>query len=341
MEAKDILKKLVGFNTVNDNQNKEIINYIEKILIDKGFKTESKGKCLIMSIKDKQKMGFLGHTDTVMAKRSEWNTDPFEMKEDNGKLYGLGVCDMKGGIAAIIQAVLDTNWDKLKYGVKLYFTYDEEINFSGIKEIVSKKERFPNNMIIGEPTNNVIMNGSKGLLELQISFNGISAHSSTPDKGINAIENCIDFLNDLKKFYNNQIKKDKCNDFKINYTTMNIGKIKGGKSINIVPNDCSVLIDFRIVKNNHIDLILNMINEVIKKYRGNYKVINNIKAFTNENQNICPTNFITEASFIKCKNKYILGVGPVNAHEVNEYITIESLEKLTKQYKEKINKFCL
>ena len=53
------------------------------------------------------------------------------------------------------------------------------------------------------------------------------------------------------------------------------------------------------------------------------------------------TNFITEASFINSKNRYILGVGPINAHEANEYITIESLDKLVEQYKQIIHKLCL
>ena len=156
--------------------------------------------CLIMSIKENCKIGFLGHTDTVQS-GSDWTYNPLEMTEIYNKLYGLGTCDMKGGIAAILKAVLDTDWNKLSYGIKLFFTYDEEIGFEGIKEINSLSIEMPENMIIGEPTNNEIMNGSKGLLELQIEFDGKSAHSSNPEKGVNAIEKCTDFLVELKEFY--------------------------------------------------------------------------------------------------------------------------------------------
>lgn len=337
MGVKEILKDLVRFNTVEDKENTEIMNYIEGILKNKGFKTDYKSKCLVMSIKDEYNLGFLGHTDTVQA-GSDWSADLFKMKENNGNLYGLGVCDMKGGISAILQAVLETDWEKLKYGIKLYFTYDEEINFQGIKELVENNEKFPQNMIIGEPTNNVIMNGSKGLLELKLIFSGISAHSSMPYKGENAIEKCMDFLNELKNFYN-ELKVDESNNFEIGYTTMNIGKIEGGKSINIVPNSCEVLIDFRIVKEEHTELILTKINELTQKYNGNYNIINNIKPFINQDEKINSTNFITEASFINTKNRYILGLGPINPHQANEYITIESLNKLVKQYKEMIYKY--
>jgi acetylornithine deacetylase len=338
MSAKEILKNLVSFNTVNDKENIVIINYIEKILKDKGFRLESKSKCLIMSIKNEYKLGFLGHTDTVIGD-SNWETNPYEMIEKNGKLCGLGVCDMKGGLAGILQAVTEIDWKSLKYGMKLYFTYDEEIGFNGIKEIVDKKEKFPNYMIIGEPSNNVVMNASKGLLEIKLTFIGVSSHSSMPNKGQNAIEKTIKFLNELEVFYN-ILKKDKNDNFEINYTTMNIGKISGGTSINIVPNYCEVLIDFRIIKNEHINLILDMINKLTLKYDATYEVINNIKSFINKNEKICSTNFITEASFIDTENKYILGVGPVNPHEANEYIMEESLEKLVTQYKDMIYKFC-
>ena len=108
-----------------------------------------------MSIKEKQNLAFLGHTDTVQG-LNDWTYNPLELKEENGRLYGLGSCDMKGGIAGILKAVLDTDWNKLKTGIKLYFTYDEEIGFEGIKEIVRKNEKMPENVIIGEATNNEI-----------------------------------------------------------------------------------------------------------------------------------------------------------------------------------------
>lgn len=68
------------------------------------------------------------------------------------------------------------------------------------------------------------------------------------------------------------------------------------------------------------------------------EIINNINPFINENEIINMSDFRTEASFIEGKNKYILGVGPVNAHKKDEFITIKSLELLEKQYIDIINK---
>lgn len=136
-----ILKDLISFNTINDKENKKIIDYIENYLKNVGFKTEYKTKVLVMSIGENQKLGFMGHTDTV--EYIDEFKNPFNLKEENNYLFGLGVCDMKGGIAAVLDAVAQINFKNLKYGIKLYFTYDEEIGFSGIYELVNKKEVYP------------------------------------------------------------------------------------------------------------------------------------------------------------------------------------------------------
>lgn len=339
MQAKEILKNLIKFNTYKDNENKEIIDYIQKLLDEKGFKLEYRSKCLVMSIKEKCKIGFIGHTDTVQS-GNDWVYNPLELTEIDNKLYGLGTCDMKGGIAAILKAVLDTNWNKLNYGIKLIFTYDEEIGFEGIKEINSLNVEVPETIIVGEPTNNDIMNGSKGLLEFKLEFEGKSAHSSNPEKGVNAIEKCIKVLNELKIFYEN-LKFEIDNRFKIPYTTMNIGRIDGGNSINIVPNNYVTYIDFRVVNNKHRGKIIEKLNQLKEKNQFEYKIVNDIKPFITENENSKTIDFITEASFIQSRNRYILGTGPINAHEANEYVTIDSLNTLVKQYKQIINKLCL
>lgn len=339
MQAKEILENLVRFNTYKDKENREIMDYIQKLLIGKGFDLEYKSKCLVMSIKEECKIGFIGHTDTVQS-GNDWIYNPLELTEIDNKLYGLGTCDMKGGLAAILKAVLDIDWNKLNYGIKLIFTYDEEIGFEGIKEINDLNIEIPENVIIGEPTNNEIMNGSKGLLELKLEFDGKSAHSSNPEKGINAIEKCIEFLDELKKFYKD-LKLDIDNRFKIPYTTMNIGRIEGGKSINIVPNNCETYIDFRVINNKHREKIIEKVKQLKEKYQFKYTIINDIKPFITESEISKTTDFITEASFIQSKNRYILGTGPINAHEENEYITIDSLNLLVKQYKQIINELCL
>ena len=266
MEKYTILKDLIAFNTIKDKENKEIINYIEKYLINLGFNTEYKGKYLIMSIKENPKVGFLGHTDTVEY-IDGWKTNPLELIKIDNKLYGLGTCDMKGGIAAMLEVVSQIDFNKLNYGMKLYFTYDEEIGFGGINDIVNSKEKFPENMIFGELSNNEILVGSKGLLEYHLKFIGKKAHSSDPEKGISANLNAIKFLFELSEFYEEKIKPFKEEAYTIPYTTMNVGIINGGSAMNSVSASCKVKMDFRLVNEKHIELIKTKVNELSKKYK--------------------------------------------------------------------------
>lgn len=334
-----ILNELVKFNTIKDKENKEILNYLENILSKIGFKTERKEKFLIMSNKKDCSLGFLGHTDTVEYTEG-WKYEKFNTTKIENKIYGLGVCDMKSGIAAMISSISQIDFSKMKNGIKLYFTYDEEIGFSGIKDVLKYEKNFPDIMIIGEPTNNEIIVGSKGLIEYKISFKGIKAHSSTPDKGKNAIMDAVSFINDLNYFYEKELRQNTNTNFEIPYTTMNIGKITGGSAINSVPDSCEFLVDFRTTDIYCESLIVKKINDLKNQYGCNIQKINRISPFINSIENSKKTcNFITEASFLK-NNRVILGAGNITSHEVDENIDVDSLYQLVEQYKYFIKKYC-
>lgn len=247
---------------------------------------------------------------------------------------------MKSGIAAIISAVSDIDFQNLKKGIKIYLTYDEEVGFSGIKDVLKYEKDFPKTIIIGEPTDNEIVVGSKGLIEYEISFKGVKTHSSTPEKGENAIMKTVAFINELSEFYETEIKSHKNLKFEIPYTTMNIGKIDGGSAINSVPDFCKILVDFRTIDKESEEKILKEIENLKEKYNAEVREINKISAFLNEFDGYSKTsNFITEASFLKNK-RIILGAGPITAHEKDEYIALDSLHRLVKQYKEITQKNC-
>lgn len=335
MNAKEILNDLVSYNTINDMQNNEIINYIEKYLERYNFKTEYKSNCIVMSNKNVCSLGFLGHTDTVTCS-SDWIYNPFKLNEVSGNLYGLGTCDMKGAIAAILSAVSKIDFSKMRRGMKLIFTYDEEAGFSGIKELINNEIKFPDYMICGEPTDNEIIYSSKGLLEFRILFSGVSAHSSVPYNGVSAIDKCIKFINKLNEYYE-KIKNDVVNS---KYATMNIGVINGGRCINIVPDSCEVLIDFRTVCKEQNKVIVEKIKELVNYFDGVASIINNVIPFSNDRCDEKMVDYITEVSFIDSKNKCILGVGPINAHIKDEFITIDSLNRLEKQYIDIIKEKC-
>ena len=341
MNEIEILKALVKYNTVKDKENQEFLTYIENYLKALGFYVEKKEKYLIMSIGRKPILGFIGHSDTVNYIEG-WSINPFDVKVKDDNIYGLGVCDMKGGIAAFLQALAEIDLNTLKRGIKVYITYDEEIAFSGIKEILKSHEQFPEYIIVGEPTDNQIITGCKGLLAVRIKTKGKKVHSSTPDKGKSANLEMIKLLNELQNFYEKEIKIERNDNYEVNYTTMNIGLINGGNSINSVSDKCESFIDFRIAKEEHIEKIKQKINELSEKYKADIYYEIEIQPFFNNIdflENKKTANFMTEASWVKGK-RIILGLGPITAHEINEHISIKSLRLLIEQYKGLIEKIC-
>lgn len=350
MRVEEILKKLVSFNTSNDLENEKIISFIKNYLEEYNFKCQTYGndkKILIAKIGNHQNLGFVGHTDTVCA-QDTFGSNPYELIEKDGNLYGLGACDMKGGIAAILKAVSEIDFTKLNSGIMLIFTYDEEIGFSGIKKFISENIKYPKYLIIGEPTNNIPMNGSKGALEYRFEFFGKKSHSSMPIKSSNV--ECIKFLNELLKL-EKYFQKRSCSEYEFSHSTLNFGIINGGERVNIVPDHTFATCDFRITNDpQEFKYIKKYVDKISKKYDMKYEIGMNFLPFYNNDDIV---NFyekvtgnsrkkffgLSEASVLS-GNKIILGPGPITAHEDGEHISKESLYNTVKIYSDIIEKIC-
>lgn len=349
-----ILEKLVSFDTINDKENNKIINYISNILEKKEFKIEiynnkNNKKCLIAKSKEECELAFIGHSDTVSCS-DNWITNPFELVINDSKLYGLGVSDMKGGIAAFLEALNNINLKKIKKGIMIIITFDEEIGFEGIK-LLKNMKNIPNNIIVGEPTDNIVFASSKGCMEYEVTFRGKSVHSSDMILGDNAILKTINFIQDLKKI-TDSLKNETNTMFDTPFTTNNISIIEGGDCINKVPDKCKLLFDFRTVFETHNEIISSKLNDLIKKYNANLKEltninptncsnINKIKVLENiTNSKVSGANYVTEGNFFENRDTFIIGPGPVTAHQENEYIEIDSFNKTIDIYTKIIKYFC-
>ena len=188
-------------------------------------------------------------------------------------------------------------------------------------------------------------------MEIQIEFFGKSTHSSTPDKGKNAIVEAYRFIGQILEL-SDKLKEEENKLFSVPYTTINIGKICGGDAVNKVPDKCIVNFDARTINSNHNYKIKKILNEIIKSYDCKMDVkldilpnINNNAEMIYSIESICNSksgadNYVTEASFIKGSQVIILGAGPNTAHQCNEYVDVDKVNKLVKIYGEIIDKYC-
>ncbi len=197
---------------------------------------------------------FNGHTDVVPAPGSEdWVVEPFSAEVKDGRIYGRGACDMKGGLAAMLAAprIVFSLFPEYKGNIILTATVDEEIGgFKGMKYVVEQGIKADMG-IVCEPTKLKIVNVCKGLLWLRLRTKGKSAHGGMPEHGINAIYKMSKILSRLEGYDFNQTPHEV-----LGRPTVNVGRIGGGEKPNIVPDSCEAEIDIRYLpEQNHLQII--------------------------------------------------------------------------------------
>lgn len=160
---------------------------------------------------------FCSHMDTVQPP-SGWHFDPYEGVISDGKLYGLGAGDMKGGLACALHALHDF---ETTHGIYYLFDVDEEYYFMGMRKFLESYNIAPQLAVFPEPGMR-IWNGHRGLIEVAIRVRGISGHASRPTVGKNAIlglTNAVNALNRHLSTYDNPV---------LGSTSCNLAFIRGG-----------------------------------------------------------------------------------------------------------------
>jgi acetylornithine deacetylase len=268
-----ILEELIGFNTTSCNSNLELIRYVEDYLSQYGVKSilvndEPGGKAnLYATIGPSDRGGVMlsGHTDVVPVEGQHWNSDPFVLKQLNGKVFGRGSTDMKGFIACVLERVPQMVTAKLETPIHIALSYDEEVGCIGVRrllDLMTNMPVVPSMAIIGEPTNMEIVVAHKGKRAIRVNVRGESAHSAYPTEGVNAIEVAAQLVAHICEAQK-KIEKNGPFDsgFRVPYTTLHVGTIRGGTALNIVPNECSFDFEIRHLPEHEIDLLISDIEK--------------------------------------------------------------------------------
>ena len=204
-ETKALLAELLAFPTVSSDSNLAMIAHLAGRLESSGARVdihldpEGQKANLFATIGPDTNGGVVlsGHTDVVPVTDQEWASDPFELLERDGRLYGRGACDMKGFIAAaVIMAPRLTEMVRDR-PLHFAFTHDEEIGCIGARslaETLRDRDLRPSVAIIGEPTSMQIVEGHKGCYEYSTHFTGLEGHGSAPDRGVNAVEYAVRYV---------------------------------------------------------------------------------------------------------------------------------------------------
>jgi acetylornithine deacetylase/succinyl-diaminopimelate desuccinylase family protein len=316
---------------------------------------------VVASIGKGKGLMFNGHLDTVPAgELNKWTCNPFEGKIAAEKIYGRGSSDMKGGIASVLIAVKNLSKENFKGRLLLTFVADEEVELRGSEYLIkNRKEIFKGIKygLIAECNDMNLTTSQKGIVQIKVKFKGKAAHGSTPKLGDNAIYKAAEFIEELRKLMS-QLNKKK-NPI-LGSGTINVGTIKGGTKINVVPEYCDLEIDRRIIPGENFIIVMKQINKILKRLRLKANIelgksrmpmqISDKLELIRIIRSLTRAKIVGEAGYTEAEMYYrdvnipCISFGPglaTQAHTTNEYIPIKNLKRATKLYEQIIRKVCL
>ncbi len=245
MGVTEILSDLVSIPSIFPDEHK-MGTYCRNKLEDLGFSVtqfELTGNrpVLVATRGEKPSLAFFGHMDTVPVYGS-WSTNPQELIEKEGKLYGLGAGDMKGGIAAFLSALEGSDAPAM-----VVLTSDEENNSAGSHLLSSRSDLFQGIklMVSAEPTEHgngegSILLGRRGRAVYEVNVKGVSSHAAHLDRGINAIEKAAELVLALNNFPSKK-------NTEIGNQELFVREISGANTSLSLPESASFQIDMHLV----------------------------------------------------------------------------------------------
>ncbi len=256
MQTRDILARLIAFETVSALPNITLMEWIRDLLAGVGITAtlipdpSGKKANLFATIGPMDRPGVMlsGHTDVVPVEGQAWTRPAFALTEAEGRYYGRGATDMKGFVACALTAALGAARRPLRTPLHLALSHDEEVGCLGVGSLIDLLHAAPIRpvmCIVGEPTSMQVATGHKGKIALRATCTGREGHSALAPMALNALHLGADFLKcvrDLQAEVAAGGTRD--GDYDVPYTTLHVGKMNGGVQVNIVPNTC--VLDFEI-----------------------------------------------------------------------------------------------
>lgn len=364
------LEDLVRINSVNPNYEggvpeAEMADYIESYFAASGIETwrqtvfpDRPNVIARIPGRDSQRrIVFEAHMDTVSV--SGMTIPPWTPEIREGRMYGRGACDTKGGMAAMMHALSSLKADGLTPPCDIWFaaTIDEEFSYRGVVALC--QDLAAEAAVVAEPTLLQPVVASKGLVRWQIETRGKSAHSAKPHLGINAIEHMAHLIVALEQ---DTAWLSEHPHPLLGPATCNVGVVRGGVQINFVPDRCTIEIDRRMLPGETCELVLEhyqrLVDSVVAEHPGMEAVMHppmltDVPLETSPNSqaaqqmariladmDLDPTligvPFCSDASKFGALGipSIILGPGSIDqAHAAVEYIECDQVEKAATIYR--------
>ncbi len=372
------LEKIISLPSVSstnlelDMGNKRVIDFLAESFESLGFSCEiitsgaNINKCNLIATLGSGPGGLVlaGHTDTVPFDEELWSSDPLRLLENEGKMYGLGITDMKGFFPIIMESIKPIVDHNFKEPLIVLATADEETSMQGARTIAELGRPKARAAVIGEPTGLKPVKAHKGMMMDCIRLLGKSGHSSDPSLGNNAldamhrvIEELINFRSELKKKYTSEL-------FSIPHPTLNLGSIHGGDNPNRICGQCELKFDVRLTPGMNVATVRAEIQERVERVTAPLgieyemeKIFEGIPAFFAEEHSALlktaekltghtgiSVAFGTEGPFLRDLGMDTIILGPGNidqAHQPDEYMSMDMINPSIEIIRKLISQYCL
>jgi acetylornithine deacetylase len=275
MDARAMLERLVGFDTVSAKSNLALIEFCADRLDRLGAATRlihddtGRKANLFATIGPEREGGVAlsGHTDVVPVAGQRWTSDPFALTERDGRLFGRGATDMKGFIACAL--ALAPEWAAARPETPIHFalTYDEEVGCLGVRKLIPELAASlpkPRLVVVGEPTGMRAVGAHKGIAVLTTTVTGKDGHSSRPRAGVNAISHAAEIVRFLGRLSDELSRETGSGEaFDPPGTTLNVGTISGGTAVNMIARECAIHWEFRPVPGIDPETVIRRLEEFV------------------------------------------------------------------------------
>ena len=354
-----------------DQTNESVIHYLANRFEDLGFDChvqqimEHPGKFNLIANRGRGPDGLVlsGHTDTVPTDAAHWNSDPFTVTEKDDRWYGLGTADMKSFFAIIEAAIADLPLSELKRPLTILATADEESSMSGARALTAAQFSGYRYAVVGEPTDLRPIVKHKGIMMLKLGIDGVTGHSSDPDRGKNAVEAANLAIGELLRFRDELTRKHEDPNFEVPCPTLNLGCIHGGDNPNRICEHVDLEFDLRllpgmeeedthqalkgrvlgVLKDAGFPATLELLHPSVPPFstsKGDFTdIMCNLSG--NEANSVA---FATEAPFLTSlgMQTVVLGAGSINqAHQPNEYIELKQVPRAIDIIRTLVQSHCL
>lgn len=332
-------KSLIEINSVSGDEY-EVYKYLASYLSSKGLTVESQ------QVEDKRfniyaYYGSQPNTTVLLTTHIDTVPPYFPYFIEDGKIYGRGSVDAKASIATQVVALLELlSAGKVQEGdVALLFVVGEEVNGAGMHYASEHLPYHWDHAVFGEPTENKLGVGHKGVYSFNLEVEGKASHSGYPELGIDANSKLIDVLG--KIIHNDEYPADEL----LGKTTLNPGFIQGGVAGNVLSAHASSKVVVRVANNAH--KVRDIIRNIVQIENEQYNNINLIEhqVFEPVYLNYSIPNFesgvmayFTDVPNLKdhgIRSRYLYGPGTITlAHSADEYIYFDDLARAVRGYKD-------